>query len=247
MKSLCTSDEQREHINKLVELVQKKTLTGTQAWSAFSVPAINKSFETKDRVSKKIFTKTVKFSSEECATYKNIRQLVQRTLFEKYGRACVYCRRPIGHYGISWHIEHVLPKSKYPSDAFDIANLAVGCVDCNFWKGRRVDPHVANRELSIINPLEPNFKYSDHLQYLQIGTEDLSFTKYLVKKKLGPATYEKLSFEEIERAHAIDGLDPLTASLHERLMRVISDGLADPSAQELLTLLGNIKSAIYGR
>ncbi|WP_128143353.1 HNH endonuclease [Janthinobacterium lividum] len=176
-----------------------------------------------------------------------MRQSLQKTLFEKYGRTCSYCRRPVGHYGISWHIEHVLPKSKYPSLAFDLVNLTVGCVDCNFWKGRRVDPKAINRKLSIINPLEPDFKYSDHLQYLQISTEDLSFTKYLVKKTPGPETYEKLSFAEIERSHAIDGLDPLTAALHERVMRVISDGLMDPNSQDLLTLLGELKSAIYRR
>jgi uncharacterized protein (TIGR02646 family) len=245
MKSLCTDDAQRIHIDKLVNLIQAKTLNGTQAWSAFAAPASSKKFTNKDPKTKVETVTTVNFSSDECSTYKLIRQLVQRNLFEKFGRTCAYCRRPVGHYGISWHIEHVLPKSKYSSHTFDLANLTVGCVDCNFWKGRRVDLHVKNKKLPIINPLDPNFDYSSHLQYLQLSTEDISFTKYLIKKSPGQETYEKLNFAEIERAYVIDGVDPMTASLHERIMQVVSGGLVDPDAQDLITLLSELKSAIY--
>lgn len=244
MKSLCIDITQRRHLAKLVMLVRSRTITGTQAWSAFSSPEAAKKLKLRDGT-----TQTFNFTLAERKTYDFIRHTAQKKIYEEHGRICAYCRRPVGHYGYSWHIEHVLPKSIYPSLTFKLANLTVGCVDCNRWKGARVDKYAKNRKLPIINPLEPGFKYSDHLRYLQIGTEEMSFAKYLPNPNSpqGLKTYSDLSFVEIERAHAIDRLDPTTSALHERLTRAMSIGLATPDTQDFLNLLGELKSAIYRR
>lgn len=242
MKSLCTIADHKSHLERLVTLVRTRELNGTQAWSAFSNPEALKKFTLKDGT-----TQAFNFSKEECKTFKVLRQATQKKLFEAYGRTCSYCRRPVGHYGFGWHIEHVLPKSKYGSLTFELSNLTIGCVDCNMWKGRRVDKKVENKTLPIINPIQPGFRYSDHLRYLQLCTEDLSFTKYLTKSELGKKTYTLLSFSELERAQAVNSIDSFAAALHERFSRAMSVEQANPDAQELLAFLGDLKSSIYRR
>jgi len=242
MRSLCADAAQEKHLAKLIGLIRAKTLTGTEAWSSLSAPQSSKTFKLSNGT-----TKTVPFTPAERKTYNTLRQLTQKKLLAQYGRACSYCRRPVGHYGYSWHIEHVLPKSIYPSLTFKLSNFTIGCVDCNRWKGARVDKNVKNKKLLIINPLLPGFNYSNHLRYFQIGTEDISFAKYKPLSPEGIKTYDLLNLNEIERAHAINSVDPLAAALHERFTQAMSAGLNSSSSQEFLDLLSQLKTSIYKR
>lgn len=243
MKSLCTDDSQRTHLLKLVNLVESKVLSGTDAWTAFAVPAETKTFKKKGEV-----PRTFQFSGEEVCTYQQLRRMVTQHLYKRNSGCCSYCRRPVGHYGWAWHIEHVFPKSQFPAHTFKLANLTVGCVHCNQWKGARVDRLIQrNRNFPIINPVVTNFRYSDHLRYLQVSTESLSFARYSTHSTEGRETYEKLSFDELERAHAIDGLNGTMAALHERINRAMGVGLSDDEGKEFLQLLSTLKSAMYRR
>lgn len=240
MNSLCVDDEQRQHLQRLVRLVKDKTLNGTEAWSAFSTPALSKIYHRN-----KVHWQTVNFLAAELKTYRGLRKKVQEKLFERCLGCCAYCRRPVGHYGWAWHIEHVIPKSKYPADTFNLANLTVGCVHCNMWKGRRVDDKLARKVLPIINPVEIGFNYSSHLKYVQVSTESLCYAKYSVQSDKGVETYKSLSFSELERAYTINGLHAPSAALHERITRAIGARLSDEEGQELVNLLGDLKSSIY--
>ena len=241
MKNFCVDASERSHLLKLVKLIRSKALTGTQAWSCFSTApdAFKYKINGEDR--------SIQLTSPERNTYKRLRKLVQSRLFEKFGRSCVYCRRPVGHYGYSWHIEHVLPKSIYSASTFSFSNLAVGCVDCNRWKGVRVDPHVRNRAMPIINPLCLDFDYSKHLRFLQINTEEMSFVKYHQISKEGIETFSKLNFSEIERSVTIDSLDGFTADLHSRLSSAMSTAGDIDGGDDLIELLTRLKSAMYRR
>lgn len=239
MNSLCTN-EQKEHLLKLTTLVRDKKLDGSEAWSAFSTPAQLKKFKGgRQRVQR------FKFSTAEVKTYEDLRQAVRNKLFEKCCGSCSYCRRPVGHYGWAWHIEHVLPKSKYPAKAFLLSNLTVGCVHCNMWKGSRVDKQLTTRKLPIINPVEEGFQYSEHLNFVQIGTELLNFAKYFPHSPEGHKTYDLLSFKELERAYAINGLDGSAAALHERITRGMQIGLSVAEGQQFADLLQQLKTSIY--
>lgn len=245
MKSICNA-VQKAHLEALIQRVKDGEITGGEAWSAFSAPSATKSFKRRD--AKGTDTKVeFKFALADRNSYKKIRTAVAEKLFAEHGMACVYCRRPVGHYGWSWHIEHVLPKSVYPSLAFNLKNLAVGCVSCNLWKGARVDKTVTNKTLPIINPVEAKFDYSAHLQYLQISTEKLTIAKYTTVSPLGVATYELLQFDEIERSIAINSLDSIAARLNDRMTRALSAGMATPDAGELVSLLSSLQSAVYHR
>jgi hypothetical protein len=240
MKSLCVDSEEENHLQKLIDMIKNKDLDGGEAWSAFSSPAASKTFKSGEANSK-----TFNFSAVERATYKNVRQRVQNHLFNKCAGSCAYCRRPVGHYGWAWHIEHVLPKSKHSSLTFSLDNLTVGCVHCNQWKGARIDRHLVGKILPIINPSLPGFTYSAHLTYVQISTESLSFAKYSHCSPEGAKTYEKLSFEMLERSYAINGMHPPLASLHEKIERAIGVGLSAVEGHGLAELLFELKQSIY--
>lgn len=241
MKFIC-NDDQRIHLLKLTKLIKDKQLTGTDAWTLFS--SNKKVMEFKNQSGqKRQFISTL----TERKAYKAMRASVEKKLYEDNNGFCSYCCRPVGHYGFSWHIEHVMPKSRFPSKTFKLANLTIGCVDCNRWKGARVDSRVTSKFFPIINPSELGFNYSNHLHYLQFSTEKFSFAKYTALSSLGKSTYANLNFHEIERAHLIDRLDGLTSQLHARFQKVMSptfDGAKDP---QLLKLLAGLKSAIYSK
>lgn len=240
MKTLCKNDTQRAHLLKLVRAIRAKDLNGTEAWSTFSAPEATKSI-----IRKKVLWRTLTFTAEEIKTYRELRAAVQKTLFNNCAGCCAYCRRPVGHYGWAWHIEHVLPKSKYPSLAFRLSNLTVGCVHCNQWKGVRVDGSVKNKTLPIVNPSEKGFNYSDHLSYVQVSTESLCFAKYAYFSPEGEKTYTSLSFSELERSLAINSMHPPSAALHERIDRAIGAGLSKSEGQDLVELMAELKHHIY--
>lgn len=240
MKTLCVTSEQKTHLQKLIDLIGSKDLDGGEAWSAFAAPEVSKTFNRG-----KVFWRKISFSAAERKTYKELRQSVQSHLFNKCSGCCAYCRRPVGHYGWAWHIEHVLPKSKHPSLTFALINLTVGCVHCNQWKGSRVDRFLIGKNLPIINPSLPGFNYSSHLSYVQISTDSLSFAKYAYCSPEGAKTYQELSFEELERSYAINGMHPPLASLHEKIERAIGVGLSAVEGQALAELLFDLKQSIY--
>lgn len=239
MISLCTESE-KPHLLKLKELVDSNALSGTEAWEAFSSPAQSKSFK-----GKRPRSKTFRFSAAEVETYQQLRHAVKGKLLAQCGGNCSYCRRPVGHYGWAWHIEHVVPKAKYPAKTFALSNLTVGCVHCNMWKGTKVDKQLKSQVLPIINPIESGFNYSDHLRFLQIGTESLTFAKYFPLSPKGGKTYTLLSFKELERAHAINGLDGNAAALHERITQGLLLGMTSEEGQHLAALLQKLKTSIY--
>lgn len=240
MKGLCTSDNQRNHLQKLIDFIKIGDLDGGEAWSVFSAPVASKTFKRG-----KVYSRAFHFSAEERATFKDLRQRVQNYLFNKCAGCCSYCRRPVGHYGWAWHIEHVLPKSKHSSLTFTLDNLTVGCVHCNQWKGTRVDRKLVGTTLPIINPSLPGFTYSAHLSYVQISTDSLCFAKYSHCSPQGANTYKDLAFQELERSYAINGMHPPLASLHEKIERAIGVGLSAEEGNGLAELLFDLKESIY--
>ena len=50
------------------------------------------------------------------------------SLLEAFGRHCAYCESPISE---QVQVEHLLPKSQYPTFALDIQNFLIACGPCN--------------------------------------------------------------------------------------------------------------------
>lgn len=48
---------------------------------------------------------------------------------------CMACGRSHSKHGVIMHIDHIKPRSRFPSLELDITNLQVLCEDCNLGKG----------------------------------------------------------------------------------------------------------------
>lgn len=57
-------------------------------------------------------------------------------LADSQGR-CVLCGRSYREHGVALEVDHIKPKSRFPSLALDKTNLQVMCFDCNRGKGNR--------------------------------------------------------------------------------------------------------------
>lgn len=68
---------------------------------------------------------------------------------QRAGQRCEYCRMHQSLQGASFHLEHVIPRSKGGSDGLD--NLAWACPSCNLRKSDRTQVVVPN--VGIVTPL----------------------------------------------------------------------------------------------
>lgn len=68
-----------------------------------------------------------------------LKVMIRKRLWDYQQGVCVYCRRKIEEHKlkiIDEHIEHILPKSKYPEVQLSAYNLALACSACNYNKGQ---------------------------------------------------------------------------------------------------------------
>jgi HNH endonuclease len=76
---------------------------------------------------------------------------------------CQYCLMHEALQGATFHIEHVIPRSKGGESTLE--NLALACPGCNLHKGDKttaVDPATGER-VSLFNPLRQ--KWSEHFRF----------------------------------------------------------------------------------
>jgi len=55
-------------------------------------------------------------------------------VLKKYGGKCSLCGRSYREHGVSIHVDHIKPRSKYPKLELDENNLQLLCEDCNLGK-----------------------------------------------------------------------------------------------------------------
>jgi 5-methylcytosine-specific restriction endonuclease McrA len=60
----------------------------------------------------------------------------RRLVVARAGGACEYCRLLQDASGVTFHIEHILPRATGGSTV--LANLALSCPGCNLAKGNRM-------------------------------------------------------------------------------------------------------------
>lgn len=212
-------------------------LNGTQAWAVFS----SKNLKVKLTRKSGVFT----VSAAQRSSFKKIKETLVKELLNRCGRACAYCRRPVGKYGYGWHIEHVKAKGSFWQGTFDLGNLVVGCIDCNFWKNMNVDKKPAAQRPSLISPAAQTFHYATHLGFVQLTTESLAFAKYLIRADPGQSTYDALQLDLIERSTAINSMNDTAAALNERLTHVLTEAVDDAEQADLVTLLAKLRAHIY--
>ncbi len=88
--------------------------------------------KTKKVIKNKNKTKSIEKSDD---FYKSNEWLKLRyRVIRKYGGECMACGRSKKRHGIIIHVDHILPRSKFPSQALRFENLQILCEDCNIGK-----------------------------------------------------------------------------------------------------------------
>lgn len=79
---------------------------------------------------KKKRLKSVRATFYESEEWRNIRYKA----IKKHGACCLACGRNYKEHGIVIHVDHILPRSKYPELELSLDNLQILCRDCNLGK-----------------------------------------------------------------------------------------------------------------
>lgn len=93
---------------------------------------------------------------------------------ERAAVRCEYCRMHQSLQGATFHVEHIIPRSKGGSS--DLANLALACPGCNLHKADRItalDPESGSR-VRLFHPRQQS--WSEHFRFMGHRIEGLTST-----------------------------------------------------------------------
>lgn len=220
-------------LEKILKLLNKGRIGSTDAWGIFS------NHKMTDKLRAAGFT----LSDEEILSLADLKRKVVARLKSKAKNRCAYCRRPMGTHAISWHIEHVRPKSKFPRQIFSLKNLVYACIDCNFTKNNNID-NKANYEFDIIDPAADGFEYFGNISYYQITTDHLHLIKYDPVSDSGKSTYSKLNLSRIETLEAVSGLNSDVRDIAHRIDGFIEKMEPSSTTEEVASFLIKLKLAL---
>jgi uncharacterized protein (TIGR02646 family) len=68
--------------------------------------------------------------------YRYNKKDIRDALTQMYGGLCCYCESRVTHVAFA-HIEHRMPKSRFPRKTYDWTNLNLACPKCNNAKGEK--------------------------------------------------------------------------------------------------------------
>ncbi|WP_339466004.1 HNH endonuclease [Pseudomonas sp. EA_65y_Pfl2_P74] len=122
----------------------------------------------------------------------SLRASVRKHYLDQQGYKCAYCRMlKRENHGLSWDVEHIVPKSEHPRFLFEPENLALACKECNLSK---LDQKVFARPLrkNALYPrgkehytiIHPHYdKYEDHMEIAGFGGKVIYIPKNKGKGK----------------------------------------------------------------
>ncbi|WP_397324933.1 HNH endonuclease [Pantoea agglomerans] len=234
---LGLTDEEKIILRKIIDYIENNINHRTSdIWGCFSKPQLKKII--KDNTGKE---HELTFSKLDVKGLKSIKGKLIKLLSSNCFNRCSYCKRPIGNYGWSWHIEHIKCKEHFRDLTFTLNNLTMACVDCNYRKASSIDAH--NLSHKIIDPNANNYKYSNHLKMNIFGTDSLIMLKFNKIDDIGIDTYEYLQFKKIEYSTTLrsinNSIDNLIMDIEKRI-----DSTQDTDFKDLLK---NLKDRILER
>lgn len=88
---------------------------------------------------------------------------IEQDVARRAAGRCEYCRMHQSLQGATFHVEHVIPRSR--GGASDLDNLAWACPSCNLHKSNRVEVRSADdpEMISLFNPRADN--WHDHFRW----------------------------------------------------------------------------------
>lgn len=229
MHTLANPQEQTLIAN-ISKLVTTKKINSTEAWKLFA------NAKQTDALTAAEFV----LSEDEIQCLKGLKAKVVAHLKRRSKNRCAYCRRPMGTHAMSWHMEHIRPKAKFPKLMFYLQNLVYACLDCNFTKNTNID-NKPQYVFDIINPGADDFSYSKHLSYYQLTTDNLHLVKYDPISDPGKNTYSRLSLHKIEALEVVAGLNSDVRDIAHRIDAVVENLEQNLQAKDLAEFLTRLK------
>lgn len=107
-----------------------------------------------------------------------LRKIIRGHYLVEQRYRCAYCRmEKKENHGLTWDVEHIIPKAVYPRFLYEPLNLAMVCKECNIAK---LDKNVLCRGLSRNAPLPVNpeaytivhphhDQYSEHFEIIVVS------------------------------------------------------------------------------
>jgi len=108
------------------------------------------------------------------------------------GNRCCYCKmlKQESH-GMTWDVEHIVPKALFPAFLFEESNLSLSCKECNGAKSNKhvfLDENIQYKSYPFKSDkysiIHPHFdKYSDHMEIMMLPTGQIFHTPKTKKGK----------------------------------------------------------------
>lgn len=113
---------------------------------------------------------------------------------KRAGHRCEYCKAPENICAYTFHLEHIVPRSKGGPNTFE--NFALACFFCNNGKSAHTTghDHVTGAETALFNPRTDD--WDEHFEWSK------TFAKVLGKTPVGRATVERLKMNTPLRKQA---------------------------------------------
>ncbi|EPX2489588.1 TPA: HNH endonuclease [Klebsiella michiganensis] len=238
---LGLNSNERGVIKRLVDYVANNpTHKTSDIWSCFSRPELSRKISDNLGVKHDITFSKIEKDSLASAKIKLTKYLAKICL-----NRCSYCKRPMGNYGWSWHIEHVKCKQHHRNATFLLENFTLACVDCNYRKASGVDR--PNRFSDIINPNSVDFNYKNHLKMNIHGNEVILSLSFFIIDRLGSNTYELLKLKNLEYSTTLRSINQSIDILLGDIDRVLIEEPKDENEERLMSLLNELKTNLIER
>lgn len=177
-----------------------------------------------------------------------VRKIIREHYLREQDFRCAYCRmQKKEKNGLTWDIEHILPKSVYPEYLFEPENLAIACKECNNPKD---DLDTLSVELKSpvaypVNPkdykiIHPHYdKYSENIEivviegkrlYIPLNGEKGKFT--IIACNLLRFSYDFGEWESFDEATVLSFSD------------FLDNCPPDASIEEIKRMLGHLRFSL---
>ncbi|HWD33427.1 MAG TPA: HNH endonuclease [Pseudomonas sp.] len=172
-----------------------------------------------------------------------IRKHIRDHYLLQQGYRCAYCKiEKKEANGLTWDVEHILPKSKYPQYLFHPENLAIACKECNIPKD---DHDILVGQKSASYPrgigrykiIHPHFDNYD--EHLEIAVVDGRRIYRVLNDGKGMATYALCNLARFDHKYA--GWSSFDEAIVAEVSRFLDNCPPDSTPAEIQRMLGHLR------
>lgn len=146
------------------------------------------------------------FHNPTKSSLKSAKVKIKNYHLQKTANKCCYCRRSLRDANIETDREHIVPKGKVKSLAYNIFNLSISCKRCNMSYKREKVNHIVNYqsiEADLRNPdryliPHPNIDvYENHILRKAVQYGDIEIATYELLSPKGEFLYDFVGLKNL--------------------------------------------------